>query len=145
MKKCSFVLSILFTSLFLVGCGGGEDKLVLYPVTGKVTKGGAPLADIKVNLVPRTSTSAPLLVGRTGPDGTFEITAPGGEKGAPEGDYKIVLTPESTMVEADYSSGKAPKAESTEVIPKTYTTADTTEAGITVSKGGENVANIDIP
>tara|TARA_E500000305_G_C4007793_1_gene230961 strand:+ start:741 stop:1166 length:426 start_codon:yes stop_codon:yes gene_type:complete len=141
MLRYSFLICLC---ALISGCGGDENSLQLYGVTGKVTKAGSPMSDVQVKLVPRSTTKAPLLIGRTVEDGTFEIIAPGGKKGAPVGDYKVVLTPNTEMSTDDYSSGNAPKTDSSE-IPQTYQSAETTEASLTVSADADNTITIEIP
>lgn len=71
----------------VVGCGGGES---LHPVTGKVVyTDGTPVTVGTVtfnNSAKQVSASSPI-----GADGSFALKT-GESKGAPEGEYKVVVT-----------------------------------------------------
>ncbi len=139
MKK--FIFTAFLLCPFLVGCGGGgAEELTVFPVTGKVTKGGAALAEVTVSLV---SQGAPMLVGVTKEDGTFEIATNAGQKGAPAGEYKVILR--SNTAEMDYSTGKPKNPDAKDAIPAKYSSEEKTDVSITVTADGENVINIEIP
>lgn len=131
--------ALLFAAL-IAGCGGGSE-FTLHPVSGKITKGGQPLANITVSLVPADATTkAPPMIGRTNDQGQYSIRTISGDTGCPVGIYKIVLT--APAPEFDYSKPKAKPVES-DVIPKTLTEAASTDQNITVV-AGSNVKDIDI-
>ncbi len=140
--KNSIFLALLF-SFFLIGCGGGGDELSVYPVTGKITKGGSGMAGVNVSLIPQGQTESPMLVGITAEDGSFEILTSTGLKGAPAGEYKIVLAGKGA--EMDYSTGQPKKTTGKDSIPKKYASEETTDESITVSADGKNVITIEIP
>lgn len=129
-------LSILcVTALFWSGCGGATELKVL-PVTGTLTVGGSPVEGIKVVLEPRDpKTKAPLLSGMTDATGKFEIQTSAGQKGAPAGQYKVVLLPKAA--DFDYSkAGKGGPKVSVDVIPKNYQSSTTTELSHEVKAAG---------
>lgn len=124
---------------FVVGCVEGAKPLDLAPVTGTVTKGGKALKDVKVTLGPADEgVAAPFLTALTDADGKFTIQTATGEKGAPPGRYKVVLTDgtSSTPQNMDYSkaSGGPPKAASpnADLIPKEYQSSTTSPITVTV-------------
>ncbi|MDX1969186.1 MAG: hypothetical protein SFV23_18560 [Planctomycetaceae bacterium] len=134
-RCCAFVLACL-----IAGCGGSSE-FTLHPVSGKITKGGQPLPDITVSLVPADATiKAPPMIGRTDDQGQYSIRTVSGETGCPEGTFKIVLT--APAPEMNYSDRKA-KPTFSDVIPKPLTSASSTDQSITVV-AGSNVKDIDV-
>ncbi|HEY0984295.1 hypothetical protein [Schlesneria sp.] len=83
----------------LIGCSSsGPAGPPLFPVTGNLTVGGKPLADVSVQLVPvdpqpATNNSPGTLTssGITDASGNFKMTASNGHAGAAKGKYKVVL------------------------------------------------------
>lgn len=141
MRSQIGVLACCLGLLLLVGCGGGVESLDLYPVKGKVTKGGEPLGDISVTLLPKGESEAPGLLATTSADGTFEVVTGTGEKGAPVGTYAVILNDHATQI--DYSNPKAGPAKS-DRIPEKYTSERTTDAVLEVTADGENTIEIDV-
>lgn len=135
----AILLSIVMISC--VGCGGGSDKLELYPVTGKVTKGGQPAEGIILTLFSKTG-GAPGLMAVSGADGTFEVAMGNGDKGAPVGTYAVVLS-DSQTAEIDYSNPGAAPPQS-DRIPKVYTEQSTTDLKLEVTADGENIFDIEL-
>jgi len=124
--------------LFGLGCGGGDAGPTLYPVTGKLTKGGQPFPGVSITLTPTEGKGSVGLIATSKDDGTFEVITPQGGRGAPEGTYRVVL---SKPVEMDYSKpGAKPKA--SEDIPKKYQSAQSTDQVIEVKKSGPNTIEI---
>ena len=134
-------LRLLLVSLVatFAGCGG---ELATVPVTGKITKGGAPVEGMGVTLVGVEGTKAIGLRGVTLADGTFKISAVGGIEGAPVGDYKVVLIP--PMTAPDYSKMDKNGPKPGMKIPETYTNVDKATEKIKVGSG-PNEIKIDIP
>jgi hypothetical protein len=126
----------------VTGCsGGGYNGPKLYPVTGKLTKGGAPLGGINISLVsPDGGNKAPPLVALTKDDGTFEIMTSSGQKGAPIGVYKVVII--APAPEFDYKTAKGPPKPST-LIPAKYGQASSTDQTFEV-KAGNNVMDLSL-
>ena len=122
----------------LVGCGTPGIDVKLAPVTGAVTKDGKPLTDVKVILESKDPASkAPMLFGLTNAEGKYEIQTSSGEKGAPEGLYKVYLAETKAPAEFDYSAAKGggpPKV--TSLIPANYQSPSTTELSVDVSATG---------
>lgn len=122
----------------LFGCGGsGYEGPALYPVSGKLTKGGAPLGGVNISLVPTgESKDVPALVAVTKDDGTFTITTSSGLSGAPEGTYKVVII--APPPEIDYATQQGPPKAS-DVVPKKYTSAASTDKTFDVGKSGNDL------
>jgi hypothetical protein len=126
------VLISSFMFLIILGCGGGGGiDISLYPVTGTVTQSGSPMAGIKVTLAARDPKSkAPLL-----------IQTSAGEKGAPIGNYKVVLS--APPAEIDYANpGDAPKPSA--LIPKNYQDPKASPANLEVTSSGGSI-DIEVP
>lgn len=147
--------------LMVVGCGG-ESGPALQTVTGKVTKGGQPIANVNVTFSPVSGGVSS--GGRTDAEGKFALVCQNGKAGATEGKHKVVLT----VVEASATSttdpmaardammksresqmdgGKrgAPAAEKKEgPIPSTYSSPSSTPLEYNVATGS-NDFNIVIP
>lgn len=79
-----------------IGCSSSSGTAApkLYPVTGTLKVDGAPLPDTTVMLYPVSMESgAQPALGRTDSEGNFKI-ATNGNRGATEGQFKVVLVPE---------------------------------------------------
>jgi hypothetical protein len=137
------VLISSFMFLIILGCGGGGGiDISLYPVTGTVTQSGSPMAGIKVTLAARDPKSkAPLLFAVVDDEGKFEIQTSAGEKGAPIGNYKVVLS--APPAEIDYANpGDAPKPSA--LIPKNYQDPKASPANLEVTSSGGSI-DIEVP
>lgn len=89
----------------LAGCGEGGPAM--NPVSGKVTIGGQPAADVLVTFQPSDS-SMEAASGRTGADGSYTLTSgTQGKPGAMAGSYTVTLAQQSSgaVDEAAYGSG----------------------------------------
>ena len=128
----------------LVGCGDGGPAM--NPVSGKVTIGGAPAADVLVTFQPTDSSMQPAS-GRTGTDGTYTLTSgTQGKPGAMTGSYKVVLQQQasSAVDDAAYGGGgssSAPPEGPESNIPEAYNSAETTPKQVDVTSG-ENTIDI---
>jgi len=83
MNRTCLTLALVLAA----GCGG-SDGPALYPVTGRLTKGGQPLAGVNVNFAPE---SGPASAGRTNEDGKFVLNSQSGRAGAVAGKHKVFL------------------------------------------------------
>jgi hypothetical protein len=83
---CSVLLPI-------VGCGpggvGSGDQQDVYPVTGKITMNGAPVAGATVTFSPQQG--QPVAYGRTNSSGEYALTTYEANDGAAEGDYIVLV------------------------------------------------------
>jgi hypothetical protein len=85
----------LLVAWCLLGTAGCSKPEVLYPVSGKVYNGGAPLTSGMVRYVPEGGDKlAGQSSGTIGSDGTYTLYT-NGKPGAPPGKYKVAI---STMV-----------------------------------------------
>lgn len=137
------ILLACLAAPLLVGCSGGSDLPKLYPVTGKLTKGGAPLGGMSISLVAADDkTKAPALVAVTKDDGSFDIFTMSGHRGAPEGNYKVVVVAPPEQI--DYAKVQKGPPKKSAVIPKTYQTPESTVVSLEVKKTS-NSLEIKIP
>ena len=84
---CVFV----FAALALAGCGGGKIKV--YPVEGRVTYNGEPLAGVDVAFHPadpKNDTSYPPHA-TTDDQGNFKLMTYVKDDGAPAGEFKVAV------------------------------------------------------
>lgn len=145
----------LFISIFLLsavvilsGCGGPErpaDLPRLYPCTVTVVQDGRPLEEAIVNFISIDPSFKWSVFARLDASGTGKVFTQGLFPGAPEGEYKVVLSKEDTVTE---KVGRAvpPTADDggVMVIPivlkvftlveKDYTDAATTPLSIVISR-----------
>lgn len=143
--------------LATLGCGGSGRvgaNLKVTPVSGKVTLGGEPLADAQVTLAFEGNPPDGFVGAgaKTDAQGNFEVFT-GGQKGAPAGTYKVVI---SKLVGADgkpavpsegmdmqqiIASGAAK-----ELVPGAYSEEVQVQTKVTVKDGTPTPpVNIDIP
>lgn len=78
---------------FAVGCGGGRDSSLpdLVPVSGTVTLDDKPLAGAMVTFVPVGATRGRSCYGITGADGRYELMENEKNKGAPVGEFAVLV------------------------------------------------------
>lgn len=135
------VLAILAVYV-TAGCGGAASGPALYTVTGKVTKGGAPLGGVTVSLIATDEkTQAPALKAVTKDDGSFDVYTLTGKRGAPVGLYKVVVVPPAE--EIDYATQRGTPKKS-KVVPVAYQSPASTELSVEVQKTS-NTLDIKIP
>lgn len=130
--------SLLLLTFTAYGCG--EARVPVHPVSGKVSfQGKAPSgARIALHTVSGGAEGvAP--TGRVNEDGTFSITAYEPGDGAPAGDY--VATIEWYKVVPDPAGGGAPGPN---VLPKKYSSVQTSPIKLTVSNGPTQLEPITI-
>lgn len=130
----------------IAGCGSSGPKT--YPVSGKVTIGGKPASNCRIDFHP-VDTSNQVASGHVGNDGSYTLyTGTTGTPGAMAGKYKVVLVPDSggdtSYMESNSDAGERPPIAKSDVIPKEYTDASTTPKEVEVTSGTRNL-DIDIP
>ena len=128
-----------FALTTLAGCGGGAaDGPTLYPVSGKLTNGDKPLANVTITFVP-TDEGKPSSIGTTGDDGTFSLRSMQGGEGAVSGKHKVVLAME--VAEESYTNPEAgdPGRNAPPPFPESYLSAETTPKEVTVDAGDNNI------
>lgn len=103
---CTFLsASVLVLGFSLLGCGPGGPPTV--PVSGTITKGGQPLANITINLIDSANPDN-TATGTSDASGKFELVyGTIGKKGAVAGKYKVVLTGGGSAPVTTGADGKA--------------------------------------
>jgi hypothetical protein len=88
--KSRFLGLLALSICLMAGCGPGGPATI--PVTGKVTKGGAGLPNVRVTLVD-TKNAANISTGTSDANGDFTLFyGAQGKQGAVPGKYKVVLS-----------------------------------------------------
>jgi len=127
------VLGVLLTGF--VGCGKG-----LTSVEGVVNLDGKPVDRAAVSFIPEGG-SGQSPSGTTGPDGKFTLTT-GNDKGAPKGNYKVVVTKTEALASSGQTASnpqdmaammkKAMTAKPKSLLPPVYGKATSTPLTCTV-------------
>jgi len=117
----------------LYGCG--EPQAKVYPVSGKLTKGGQPLGDVTITFVPVDGT-LPASTAEVGADGSFQLTCDDGRPGAVAGAHKVVLA--AKMVEQNYDDPDAGPGEPP--FPSEYGDITTSPKEVQVTEAGNDIA-----
>lgn len=130
-----------------LGCGPGGPPM--YGVSGTVTIGGSPAANVQVTFMPVDS-SLPVASGNVDAAGRYSLSSGADNRqGAAAGAYKVVLRQLEGGSEADvaarYTSGqgKAPVAKT--AFPKEYQSVETTPTQVDVKATDTNTIDIAIP
>jgi hypothetical protein len=106
------------------GCGGhnaGLPKLV--PVSGRVTLDHKPLSGAMVAFIPAGNTRGRGATGYTDAQGRYELHDPEGQKGAPAGEYRVIVTKLLMPDGSDFplDSGVAPiDSPARQILPARY-------------------------
>lgn len=100
--RVGLALLVVVSAAVLCGCG---KQTKVYPVTGKLTKGGQPLGDVTITFLPADGT-LPASSGDVGADGSFQLTCDDGRPGAVAGAHKVILSVK--MTEQDYDNADGP-------------------------------------
>jgi len=121
-------LVALMSFLLLAGCGGPRRV----PVQGTVKYAGHGVADVNV-----TFYGANGIIGQavTDSQGNFtQVTWKRPGDGLPAGEYKVTITPKSTVSETvDYSAPPPPP------FPQKYLSLGSSDLKVTVAPGSNNV------
>ena len=116
--------AVLLLLLATMGCGGGAGMTPVYKAKGKITLGGAPIADAIVVFSPKGK--QPVAIGRTNSNGVYTLTTYTADDGAAAGDYIVLVTKNNPApsaqiahgVDATAFSGKAAHNQVTKSAPK---------------------------
>jgi hypothetical protein len=140
-----------FTMCIVVICSGcgGDGSAKLYPVKGKITVGGKPLADCGVNFTTDSPVQGaqPGYSGKTNTAGEYQLTDGAGKTGAAVGKYKVsfavVVTPEAAKAAMMMKSGPGapggPPAASAAPFPSEYSSAATSPKEVEVKAESNNI------
>jgi len=151
---CGFAI----TMVLLAGCGSQQptNRPPVYPVSGKITYKGAPVAgaDIKFDADGQERAA----FGRTDDQGNYKLTTFGSNDGAVEGKHSVSITKyqppqESVAVEADTESPeyvppglnegeKMPELKNE--IPDKYAKPETSGLVVMVNSDGENKLDFEL-
>lgn len=128
----------------VAGCGrgGSQRDVKTYPVSGKVTYNGTPVADATVTFVGSEGHSA---VGKTDADGVYHLMTFQPGDGAVPGEYQVTVVkreqtgppPSEESDEDDEAIVPPPKS----LLPEKYASRDTSGLKATVKKGSNT--NVD--
>lgn len=131
MKTLWFCLILTCAAGFLFGCGGASDAPVTYPVSGKVTLDGQPLA--QGNIIFRDAAEKTASAAGKIENGEFSFEAVAGKKA-------VVITatrevPGKTVVGGAPDEPPVPAIE--QYLPATYNEKTTLEADVSDSGANE--------
>ena len=138
--------------ILLSGCGGPPrptDLPRLYPCTVTVTQDGKPLTEAIVRLVSTDPSFKWTVFAQLDASGTGKVFTQGLYLGAPEGDYKVVISKEETVSEpmgppvvrqGEFGEETfTPTAQTVfSLVEKDYADAATTPLSITIGKKGND-------
>ncbi len=125
------------------GCGGRDPNLPpLVPVDGAVTLDGQPLEGAYVQFHPVGDTRGTGAAANTDAEGRYELIAPDRSKGAPVGQYRVVISKLVMPDGSPYSAadGLAPMdSPAREMVPDRYSDFDQTVLTVTVPAEGGTI------
>jgi hypothetical protein len=128
MGKTVLRWGVLLATLLVPVAGGCGDKKHHIPTAGTITLDGQPVGDAAIVFIPETRGDEPPR-GRSKDDGAFSLDT-GKAKGAPPGTYKVVVD------KFDFSSRAKKTKEKQSVLPRIYSSPDTTPLRCTVPHDG---------
>jgi hypothetical protein len=128
--------SVLFSGgLFLLACvvGCGSDVPEIVPVSGTVTRGGKPVANIFLNFVPATGRPS---WGVSDAEGKFSLHYDRDYEGAVTGKHKVFVQykPANMQAELDMQAGKLKRPPELEEILKKYGTPEDSTKEVEITK-----------
>jgi hypothetical protein len=137
MRRLSW--GALFAALALAGTGCGKNDLT--KVQGIATLDGKPIENALITFVPGQAGSGKIATGRTGPDGSFQLTTMTPNDGAFPGEYLVTVQyeegyevpPGGNMKEAKAAAVKV-RQQKTKKAPKYVVPAQYSDAGKTPLK-----------
>lgn len=146
MRKASWLLAVPL--LLAAGCSGDGFKYV--PVSGRITKNGQPLANVRVTFQPMGENPGPGSAGTTDADGRYKLVVSSQQysgEGAVVGKHRVrigTVLPGEGTVPTDPSIG-TPDGEplaGKELIPPKYN--QDSELTFDVPPGGTDKADFDL-
>jgi len=147
-----FVFVSLSAVLLLSGCGGPNrpaDLPPLYPCAVTVTQDGQPLGEGSIILVSSAPSFKWSVFAQLNASGTGKVFTQGLYPGAPEGEYKVVVSKEESVSEqvgptivrqGEFGEETITPTRLTvySLVEKNFVDAATTPLSITISKKGNN-------
>lgn len=143
MRRFTLTLLALASVGFVfwqVGCGQSGPKLV--PVSGQITMGGKPVANVAVFFIgPDKKTVG---VGRTDSEGRFRL-----QNGAMPGDNQVYfgvgeVVEDPAMLAVKEAAGPVAPSPSASLLPAKYTDPTNPQLTFKVPTGGTTAANFDL-
>jgi hypothetical protein len=125
----SSLMACIGLALLVAGCSGGDGRVPVYPVTGKVTVlKEVPVGALVVFYPVQGGVESELRPsGKVGQDGSFRLTTYDADDGAPAGDYTATIQWNKLIKKGkDYAAGP-------DVIPKDYASRETSPWKIKVA------------
>jgi len=136
---CTLAMLIVTTIGLLSGCSQHSDDPTTYPVTGRVTLDGSPVAKATVVFLPKTGGGAIIVQAMTDAEGEFDVHTflDMGKRilhGMMPADYRIKI------IKLESLSGQAPALvrRPRYALPKKYASERTSGLETTVSAEGKN-------
>lgn len=133
----------------LTGCGG--DQMDVYPVHGRVTFEGKPLAGGgSIAFVPTTNQAGKTAGGTINEDGTYELSTYGEGDGSIPGEFRVVVTqfvvkePEPSSDGSATATGPIPTVAPADRIPAVYSNHQKSPLTATVEAKDSNEINLDL-
>ena len=121
------------------GCGAKSSGPVTYPVSGKVTLAGSPVADAAVRFAPVSpDLGIAGATAQTQSDGSFKMTiefdmGKSSKEGLPAGEYRV------SVVKAERPAGELSLSKPPQnTLPPKYATVESSPLTVTVKAEGEN-------
>jgi hypothetical protein len=97
-----------FAMVLVLVFSGGCNRIVVYPVHGKVTFAGKPMAGGgSIAFVPLENQPGKTAGGIIGEDGTYELTTHHAGDGSMAGDFRVVITQAAEVEPERTPDGKA--------------------------------------
>jgi hypothetical protein len=123
-------LTALCFVLALAGCAAkSTDQTKITPVSGVVALDGKPVAGATISFIPTGSTPGVGARGRTDGAGKYELETRFGGRGAPAGEYQVVVS-KLTMPDGSDFAGDSTIAPidspAKQVLPAKYSARETT-------------------
>ncbi len=133
---------VAVVALVAAGCGRKSNMPPLMPVEGLVTLDGKPLAEASVHFHPVGDTRGRGAAANTDAEGRYSLIAPDGSKGAPMGEYKVVIgklvMPDGSLFSG--ADGLAPMdSPAREAVPERYSDYERSVLTAKVPEGGESI------
>lgn len=130
VRFLSFAVAVLMLPV-VNGCGG-EVRVPVFPVSGKISFQGKPPvgAQIVLHPVDRSQPNDVTPSGGVTDDGSFKITAYELDDGAPQGEYVATIEWFKIVSAGGGGGGRGPN-----VLPKKYASAQTSPIKVSVKNG----------